>query len=88
MMTELSLQSAGQALTSMTTLARDQRPGETLVLVCDECGNTLRAEDLPVRDFQLLWQAALDIGWVGAERTEGRHYCPACAEPDGAYRPA
>jgi hypothetical protein len=68
-------------LPEVTTLAHDRDPGVALLLVCDRCANSLRAKDLPVKDFRLVWQAAIDIGWVGIERTEGPHYCPACADP-------
>jgi hypothetical protein len=66
----------------VTTVTYDEGITAALVLVCDRCGNALRAKDMPVKNLSLVWQAAIDIGWVGSDWTRGPHYCPACTDPD------
>ena len=36
-----------------------------LVVVCDRCGGSERAQGLEMRDFGVLWQAARSCGWLG-----------------------
>ena len=49
-----------------------------LVVVCDRCGDSERAEGLEMRDFGVLWQAVLSCGWLGLPWPLGPHFCPGC----------
>lgn len=63
----------------MTGIAHQRPNGEAeLTLVCDQCGDALKAPGILARDFAVLWRTVAVVGWRGADRPVGPHFCPTC----------
>ena len=68
----------------MTALSQGTQTDADLVLICDQCGASVRAGYAPVRDFAVVWNAACAIGWRGFSRPVGPHFCPTCPSAAGS----
>lgn len=50
-----------------------------LALRCDRCGRYLAGLTAQADSWPLLWDLALEHGWVGGGRPDAAHQCPRCA---------
>ncbi|MFI7492327.1 STAS domain-containing protein [Micromonospora echinaurantiaca] len=55
-------------------------PDENLMtLICDACGDTVRATACVLPDAEVVWTLVSEHGWSGSPFATGPHRCPRCA---------
>ncbi|MGS2616774.1 STAS domain-containing protein [Micromonospora sp. LZ34] len=67
-------------------------PDEHLMtLICDACGDTVRATACVLPDAEVVWTLVAEHGWSGSPFATGPHRCPRCeplpADPTGGSHP-
>lgn len=70
-------------------------PDENLMtLICDACGDTVRATACVLPDAEVVWTLVSEHGWSGSPFATGPHRCPRCeplpadpADPTGGSHP-
>lgn len=53
--------------------------GQTMSLVCDSCGASVRDIESPCGQWPLIWAIVSVAGWTGTSLSFGPHYCPGCS---------